>query len=248
MLASSICGAGLFSAPSAGLIAVALSIGIAVLAMAYAVGPISGGHFNPAVTCGLVAAGRFDGDKAFSYIVAQVTGGVAAAAVFYLILQGAPAYLGRRQGLPAFERRLDRNSHDRAVPRGDYGCNLVEGRTRVCAARDRTDAGDDTSRLHPGFEHFGQSGALDRDRGFRRCRGDEVALAVLGGPDRWWHHWRADRQGSFRPIGYSQSSSPALAPVRGMPAMPRPGAETVMPKLLGDPNVAGREAGSLSKD
>jgi aquaporin Z len=73
------------------LIAVALSIGTAVLAMAYAVGPISGGHFNPAVTCGLVAAGRFGAGKAIPYIIAQVIGGAVAAAVFYVILQGAPA-------------------------------------------------------------------------------------------------------------------------------------------------------------
>src|SRR5207237_1243347 len=91
MLVASVCGAALFSAPSVGLIAVALSIGAAVLAMAYAVGPISGGHFNPAVTCGLVAAGRFGAGQAIPYIIAQVIGGVAAAAVFYAILQGAPA-------------------------------------------------------------------------------------------------------------------------------------------------------------
>jgi aquaporin Z len=91
MLVSSVCGAALFSAPSAGLIAVALSIGVAVLAMAYAVGHISGGHFNPAVTCGLVAAGRFGGGEAIPYIIAQVIGGIAAAVVFYIILSGAPA-------------------------------------------------------------------------------------------------------------------------------------------------------------
>jgi aquaporin Z len=90
-LVTAVCGAALFSAPSAGLVAVAFAVGLSVLAMAYAVGPISGGHFNPAVTCGLVAAGRFDSGKAVSYIIAQVAGGVAAAAVFYLILQGAPA-------------------------------------------------------------------------------------------------------------------------------------------------------------
>jgi aquaporin Z len=58
--------------------------------MAYAVGPISGGHFNPAVTCGLVAAGRCPAGKAVPYIIAQVIGGAAAAAIFYVILQGAP--------------------------------------------------------------------------------------------------------------------------------------------------------------
>ena len=91
MLVSSVCGAALFSAPSAGLITVALAIGTAVLAMACAVGHISGGHFNPAVTCGLVAAGRCPSGDAIPYIIAQVVGGLAAAAVFYVILSGAPA-------------------------------------------------------------------------------------------------------------------------------------------------------------
>ncbi len=90
-LVTAVCGAALFSAPSAGLVAVAFAVGLSVLAMAYAVGSISGGHFNPAVTCGLVAAGRFSSSKALPYIVAQVAGGIVAAAVFYVILQGAPA-------------------------------------------------------------------------------------------------------------------------------------------------------------
>lgn len=90
-LVTAVCGAALFSAPSAGLIAVAFAVGLSVLAMAYAVGPISGGHFNPAVTLGLVAAGRFDSSKAAPYVIAQVLGGLAAAAVFYAILSGAPA-------------------------------------------------------------------------------------------------------------------------------------------------------------
>ena len=90
-LVSAVCGAALFSAPSAGLVAIAFAVGLSVLAMAYAVGHISGGHFNPAVTFGLVAAGRFPLDRAFNYILAQVLGGIAAAGVFYVVLQGAPA-------------------------------------------------------------------------------------------------------------------------------------------------------------
>jgi aquaporin Z len=90
-LVTAVCGAALFSAPSAGLVAVAFAVGLSVLVMAYAVGPISGGHFNPAVTIGLVAAGRFSTAKAVPYIIAQVIGGAAAAAVFYVILQGAPS-------------------------------------------------------------------------------------------------------------------------------------------------------------
>jgi aquaporin Z len=91
MLVSAVCGAALFSAPSAGLMTVAFAIGFAVLAMAYAVGPISGGHFNPAVTCGIAAAGRMGVGEVIPYIIAQVVGGAAAAAVFYFILSGAPA-------------------------------------------------------------------------------------------------------------------------------------------------------------
>lgn len=90
-LVSAVCGAALFSAPSAGLVAVAFAVGLSVLAMAFAVGHISGGHFNPAVTFGLVAAGRFPEQKAIPYAVAQVLGGAAAASVFYLVLMGAPA-------------------------------------------------------------------------------------------------------------------------------------------------------------
>lgn len=90
-LVAAVCGAGLFSAPSAGLVAVAFAVGLSVLAMAYAVGSISGGHFNPAVTLGLVAAGRFDLNKAPGYIIAQLLGGAAAAVIFWVILSGAPA-------------------------------------------------------------------------------------------------------------------------------------------------------------
>jgi len=90
-LVSAVCGAALFSAPSAGLIAVAFAVGLSVLAMAFAVGPISGGHFNPAVTCGMLAAGRIDIGKAIPYIIVQVIGGAAAAVTFWLVLKGAPA-------------------------------------------------------------------------------------------------------------------------------------------------------------
>jgi len=89
-LVTAVCGAALFSAPQAGLVAIALAVGLSVLAMAFAVGHISGAHFNPAVTCGLVAAGRFPVERAPVYIVAQVLGGAAAAGVFYLVLSGAP--------------------------------------------------------------------------------------------------------------------------------------------------------------
>ncbi|MBA4171127.1 MAG: aquaporin Z [Hyphomicrobium sp.] len=88
-LVTATCGAALFSAPSGGgLVGVSIAIGLSVLMMAYAVGHVSGGHFNPAVTLGLVAAGRFDASKAPLYIAAQVLGGIAAAAIFSIILSG----------------------------------------------------------------------------------------------------------------------------------------------------------------
>jgi len=89
-LVCAVCGAALFSAPSAGLVPVAFAVGLSVMAMAFAVGHISGGHFNPAVTFGLVVAGRFPEQKAIPYVLAQVIGGAAAAGVFYLVLMGAP--------------------------------------------------------------------------------------------------------------------------------------------------------------
>ncbi|MGD9802431.1 MAG: aquaporin [Hyphomicrobiaceae bacterium] len=90
-LVLAIAGAALFAAPSAGLVAVALAAGISVVSMIYAVGHISGGHFNPAVTIGLIAAGRFDSAKAPAYIIAQVIGGAAAGLLLYVVLSSGIA-------------------------------------------------------------------------------------------------------------------------------------------------------------
>lgn len=71
-----------------GLLGVAFAFGLTVLTMAYAVGGISGGHFNPAVSLGLAIAGRFDFKDLIPYWIAQVAGAIAAAAVLYLIASG----------------------------------------------------------------------------------------------------------------------------------------------------------------
>ena len=73
---------------------VALAFGLTVLTMAFAVGHISGGHFNPAVTIGLVVGGRHPAGEAIGYIIAQVLGAIAAAAVLYLIASGQMGYAG----------------------------------------------------------------------------------------------------------------------------------------------------------
>jgi aquaporin Z len=65
-----------------------LAFGLTVLTMAYAVGPISGGHFNPAVSFGLWAAGKFSAKDLVPYVVAQVLGGLAAGCVLYVIATG----------------------------------------------------------------------------------------------------------------------------------------------------------------
>jgi len=71
-----------------GFLGVALAFGLTVLTMAYAVGGISGGHFNPAVTLGLFTGGRFEGKDVVPYIVAQVAGAIVAAIVLYIIVSG----------------------------------------------------------------------------------------------------------------------------------------------------------------
>jgi aquaporin Z len=71
-----------------GLLGVSLAFGLTVLSVAYALGPISGGHFNPAVSVGLWAGGRFPAAQLLPYILAQVLGGVVGAGVLYFIASG----------------------------------------------------------------------------------------------------------------------------------------------------------------
>lgn len=92
------CGSAIFAsqiAPAANgqlgilLLGVSLAFGLTVLTMAYAVGHISGGHFNPAVSFGLLAGGKFPAKNLVSYILAQCLGAIAAAAALYTINGGA---------------------------------------------------------------------------------------------------------------------------------------------------------------
>ena len=75
-----------------GFVGVSLAFGLTVLTMAYAVGHISGGHFNPAVSLGLAVAGRFGWGELVPYWIAQVLGGLAGAAVLFFIASGAPGW------------------------------------------------------------------------------------------------------------------------------------------------------------
>lgn len=91
------CGSALFAAgiPDLGIgfIGVSLAFGLTVLTMAYAVGHISGGHFNPAVSFGLWAGGRFSAKELLPYIIAQCIGAVAAASTLYTIASGKAGFM-----------------------------------------------------------------------------------------------------------------------------------------------------------
>ena len=75
-----------------GLLGVSLAFGLTVVTGAYALGPVSGGHFNPAVSVGLWAGGRFPASLLLPYVLTQVAGGIVGAAVLYLIASGQPNF------------------------------------------------------------------------------------------------------------------------------------------------------------
>ncbi len=90
------CGSAVLAAgfPDVGIgfLGVALAFGLTVVTMAYAVGGISGAHFNPAVTLGLAVAGRHAWSEVVPYWVAQLVGGIAGAAILYVIASGVAGY------------------------------------------------------------------------------------------------------------------------------------------------------------
>ena len=92
------CGSAIFAAAfpelRIGFLGVALAFGLTVLTGAFALGHISGGHFNPAVSVGLWVGGRFDTKDLIPYVVSQVVGAVLAAWVLYLIVQGQAGFAG----------------------------------------------------------------------------------------------------------------------------------------------------------
>jgi aquaporin Z len=92
------CGAAIVSGISStgpsgiGLLGISLAFGLAVVVMAYAIGPISGCHINPAITISMLVAGKIKTGDAIGYIVAQLLGAVAAAGVLYGIQKGMPGF------------------------------------------------------------------------------------------------------------------------------------------------------------
>ncbi|NLA55849.1 MAG: aquaporin Z [Corynebacterium humireducens] len=94
-----------------GFVGVSLAFGLTVLTMAYAVGHISGGHFNPAVTLGAVLAGRVEPGAVIPYWIAQLIGGVAAGGVLFLIASG-------KEGFSAVESGFATNGYGALSPDG----------------------------------------------------------------------------------------------------------------------------------
>jgi aquaporin Z len=84
--------AAAFPGVGIGLLGVSLAFGLTVLTAAYSLGPISGGHFNPAVSLGLWAGGRFPADRLLPYILAQLAGAIVGAGILYLVASGKAGF------------------------------------------------------------------------------------------------------------------------------------------------------------
>jgi aquaporin Z len=112
-------GTAVLAGGGVGTLGISLAFGLTVLTMIYAVGSISGGHFNPAVSFGLWAGGRFPGKDLLPYIIAQVIGAIAASAVLYFIVSG-------KAGFELTEGSLASNGYGEHSPGGySYMSGLI---------------------------------------------------------------------------------------------------------------------------
>ena len=93
------CGSAVIAGGDIGLTGISFAFGLALIGMAYGIGPVSGCHINPAVSLGAVAAGRMEMGEAIKYIIAQVAGAIVAALVLLLIASGKADYSVAENGL-----------------------------------------------------------------------------------------------------------------------------------------------------
>lgn len=182
-----------------GFAGVALAFGLTVLTMAFAVGHISGGHFNPAVTLGLWAGGRFPAKEVIGYIIAQVVGGIIAAAVLYVVASGKAGFDAAASGFAS-------NGYGEHSPGGFsmlsaivieivLTCGfllVIHGATDKHAPagfaphRHRPGADPHPFDQHSSHQYLGQPGAQHRGGNFPGRLGAAAAVAVLGHANRRW--------------------------------------------------------------
>ena len=93
------CGSAVIAGADIGLMGISFAFGLALIGMAYGIGPVSGCHINPAVSLGAVAAGRMEIGEAVQYIIAQVAGAIVAALVLMIIATGKADYSVAENGL-----------------------------------------------------------------------------------------------------------------------------------------------------
>ncbi|MEP0944831.1 MAG: aquaporin [Rhizobiaceae bacterium] len=93
------CGAAVIAGADIGLTGISFAFGLALIGMAYGIGAVSGCHINPAVSLGMVAAGRMEMPEAIKYIIAQVAGAIVAALVLLIIANGTADYTIAENGL-----------------------------------------------------------------------------------------------------------------------------------------------------
>ena len=224
------CGSAVLAAtfPESGIgfTGVSLAFGLTVLTGAYALGPISGGHFNPAVSVGLWAGGRFPGSRVLPYTISQVLGAVVAAGVLYLIASGKAGFdLQARLRLERLRRTLARKIQPRfraCLRSGDdihvYPCHprrdARPGTRRLRGAHDRSVSHAHSPGQHPGDEHVGEPGAEHRTGTLRRRLGAPAAVALLDGTAR-----RCRARGLALARGVSWEDSTAAH--RGLISSPR---------------------------
>jgi aquaporin Z len=101
--------AGANGTTGVGLLGIAFAFGLSVVAMAYAIGHISGCHINPAISIGMVVAGRMKANEAVVYIIAQILGAIAGAAILLLIASG-------KEGYSLIQNGLGQNGYEASSP------------------------------------------------------------------------------------------------------------------------------------
>ena len=208
------CGAAVIGGMGSGataidLLGIATAFGLAIVAMAYGIGPISGCHVNPAVSFGVYVAGAMSLEDMIRYWIAQILGAIVGAIVLYVILSGkaqgwngslgqdgwGQGYLGEYN--VAFGLRL-RGGRDIPVPHLHSRRNpegYANPPRRIRRRRDRSDPHRDSYRRHQYHGSFRQSGAVDRSGAGRLGLESEGGRAIVA-----LHH-RADdrrrRRGTF---------------------------------------------------